>query len=474
MDKKRIVHLIIMFVLTIGIGLLAPFGQITELGMKVLGVFIGVLYGWIFIDLVWPSVFGFVMLSIVGYQTAVGNMAAGFGNPQFLMVLVLMLFAGAFEEAGMTDFLANWFLKKEAIRKSPWVLVAGITFIAFVIGMLGGALAAVFLLWALVFRIADDCGISKHNTFISFFMALILFSACAGSGVIPFHSGALTYGGFLTAVMDVKIPYVGFFLYGLVTLALPVVILFLIGKYVMKLDASMFSIPQEIVRELEAKQTTKGQLFSFWLLIAFMVVLFLPELVPSLPGMKFISKLGLVGLGLIVLLIMAAVRFDGAPLISLERVCRKHVSWPLVLLLTITFPLANALKAEECGIMPTIVGYVSPIVSQMGLVPFMFLSIFVLGLLTQVTHNMVLGAMFIPFLCPLCEQLGGNVIVFWYMIYTILQCAYATPAASMQSAILHGHERIIKKDAYLFGGLFLIITYVILFTIGLPFGNLIF
>ena len=42
MDKKRIVHLIIMFVLTIGIGLLAPFGQITELGMKVLGVFIGV------------------------------------------------------------------------------------------------------------------------------------------------------------------------------------------------------------------------------------------------------------------------------------------------------------------------------------------------------------------------------------------------------------------------------------------------
>ena len=242
----------------------------------------------------------------------------------------------------------------------------------------------------------------------------------------------------------------------------------------MKLDASMFSIPQEIVRELEAKQTTKGQLFSFWLLIAFMVVLFLPELVPSLPGMKFISKLGLVGLGLNVLLIMAAVRFDGAPLISLERVCRKHVSWSLVLLLTITFPLANALKAEECGIMPTIVGYVSPIVSQMGLVPFMFLSIFVLGLLTQVTHNMVLGAMFIPFLCPLCEQLGGNVIVFWYMIYTILQCAYATPAASMQSAILHGHERIIKKDAYLFGGLFLIITYVILFTIGLPFGNLIF
>ena len=57
-EKKKMVgyiHIAIMLVITFGVGFLPPFGQITELGMKVLGCFLGVVYGWIFIDLLWVS-----------------------------------------------------------------------------------------------------------------------------------------------------------------------------------------------------------------------------------------------------------------------------------------------------------------------------------------------------------------------------------------------------------------------------------
>ena len=111
MDRKRLIHFIIMFVLTIGIWFLAPFGQITELGMKVLGIFTGVLYGWIFIDLIWPSIFGFVALGCVGLFTAQSAFAAGIGNVQTIMILMTMVFAGAMEEAGLTGFMADWALK---------------------------------------------------------------------------------------------------------------------------------------------------------------------------------------------------------------------------------------------------------------------------------------------------------------------------------------------------------------------------
>ena len=64
----KYVHIIVMFVLMIGIGLLPPFGQITELGMKILGIFIGIMYAWIFIDLLWPSLFGFFAIALTGYM----------------------------------------------------------------------------------------------------------------------------------------------------------------------------------------------------------------------------------------------------------------------------------------------------------------------------------------------------------------------------------------------------------------------
>ena len=52
-NKKMVsyIHIAIMLVITFGVGFLPPVGQITELGMKVLGCFLGIVYGWIFIDL---------------------------------------------------------------------------------------------------------------------------------------------------------------------------------------------------------------------------------------------------------------------------------------------------------------------------------------------------------------------------------------------------------------------------------------
>lgn len=59
-SNKRYIHIAIMFVLMFGMGFLPTFGQITPMGMKVLGVFIGLVYGWCFIDLTWTSILGFL------------------------------------------------------------------------------------------------------------------------------------------------------------------------------------------------------------------------------------------------------------------------------------------------------------------------------------------------------------------------------------------------------------------------------
>ena len=50
-----------MFILGAVISVLPPFGQITALGMDVLAVFVMLVYGWIFVDLLWISLLGFFL-----------------------------------------------------------------------------------------------------------------------------------------------------------------------------------------------------------------------------------------------------------------------------------------------------------------------------------------------------------------------------------------------------------------------------
>lgn len=474
MDRKRIVHFVIMFALTIGIGLLTPFGQITELGMKALGIFVGVLYGWIFIDLIWPSIFGFVALGFTDLFTVQSAFASGIGNVQTIMILMTMVFAGAMEEAGLTDFLSDWSIKRKIIRKNPWFLLIGIVIIGYFLGALGTAMAAIFLLWSLVIKIAEECGIEKKDPLISFMIMMIVIAAMSGSLIFPFHGGPLIYLGFLTQANAMTISYVPFIIFGFTITALSLVLMIIIFKFAFRLDASKFVISEQIIAELEAKSATKKQKVAFAILICFMAALLLPGIFPKLPGMTFLSQLGIVGVSAIAILVMNFIVIDGKPMINIVQVFTKHTQWSLLLLIAVTFPLADALKNADCGIMLTVTNFIKPIVSSMGITSFMIVSMILLGIVTQVTHNIVLGAMFIPFLCPLCAEMGGNAMTMWFMIFLILNAAYATPAASMNAAMAHGHEYMVSKYAYILGTVYLLISILLLCVVGIPLGNILF
>ena len=79
-NKNAIFYLklAIYLLITFGFQFLPPIGQITELGMGVLGVFIGTIFGWIFFEMVWPSFMAVLALAWVGYGTISENLGAGF------------------------------------------------------------------------------------------------------------------------------------------------------------------------------------------------------------------------------------------------------------------------------------------------------------------------------------------------------------------------------------------------------------
>ena len=121
LNKSRYIHLIIMLAIVFGISSLPPFGQITPFGMKVIGAFVAILYGWIFFDLFWTSIFGFMIIPVLGLNTVAGTFAGGLGNQQVINVILSMAFAVAIDFAGVTNIMANWLLQRRILQKKSVV-----------------------------------------------------------------------------------------------------------------------------------------------------------------------------------------------------------------------------------------------------------------------------------------------------------------------------------------------------------------
>ena len=107
----------------------------------------------------------------------------------------------------------------------------------------------------------------------------------------------------------------------------------LFSRYILKVDASQFIMPERFKEELQNKKSTKSQRIALVLLLIYAVCLVLPGLFPSLPGMTLLSNLGIVGISLIALLVMALLKIEGSPLINLTKVFDQHMNWTLLLLL---------------------------------------------------------------------------------------------------------------------------------------------
>lgn len=118
-----IAHVIIMFALMFGIGKLQPFGTVTPMGMNILGIFVGTLYGWLFLDLLWPSLLALVGLGMTGYMTVGEAFSQALSGVTGIQVILTAVFAVALSKVGAVEVLSNFLLTRESLQKNPWLLV---------------------------------------------------------------------------------------------------------------------------------------------------------------------------------------------------------------------------------------------------------------------------------------------------------------------------------------------------------------
>lgn len=100
---KREIHIIVFlfFIFYFWIGINRREG-ISMLGMKALGIFIGMLYGWITLGFVWSSRICILALGFGGYYATSDAIYAGsIGNSIVVLLLIILLFVKLCEDTGL-------------------------------------------------------------------------------------------------------------------------------------------------------------------------------------------------------------------------------------------------------------------------------------------------------------------------------------------------------------------------------------
>ena len=89
---KYCVNSAISLILMFGFGYLPPIGGITQLGMQILGIFLGMVYGWISVSIPWPSMAGLIALIQTGYMSSGDVIKASFGESNVVLMFFIFIF----------------------------------------------------------------------------------------------------------------------------------------------------------------------------------------------------------------------------------------------------------------------------------------------------------------------------------------------------------------------------------------------
>jgi len=453
--------------------LLPNIGSITDIGMQILGIIVGMLYGWCFVELAWPSIVGLLLFGSLEGYTINGIFGSAFGNPSVILCLVFFGFSKMLEELNVTNFIAARMLALKFARKNPWRVVLLVFMVSYILALLIDIFPAIFLTWALALSVTDLSGYKRNEPVVAFLLSIVIFSSTLGGLVLPFKSSPIIIGGILTATTGLTIESTSFLIFNLLITLLSIVLLFVVSRFLLKIDISRLALTEETIK-MYGQKGTKEQKLGLALVLVFIIVLLLAALLPaSIPVIAFLKNWGTLGVCLILMFIPAVLKNEKDEAWVNIRTMMTGVGWDFFWLLCAIMTMANLVNVPETGIMNTVSSAFVPILEKMPSVMTIVLAGLITCVISQFVVNIVVVAVFIPIFIPFCISIGIDPMLCFYIMYITSNIAFATPAASMPAALMHGQENIESKQAYFYGALFMIIGLGVTLLVGIPFGSII-
>ncbi|MDO5536853.1 MAG: SLC13 family permease [Desulfovibrionaceae bacterium] len=467
------IHSIICLVIMFGFGRLDPIDPLTPLGMNLCGIFLGVLYGWVFIEIVWPSLVGLLALMLIGGMKPKQLLNSSFGDPIVQMMFFIFVFCAAISHYGLSRFISLWFITRKFVAGKPWLFTYVFLGSIFILGGLTSASPAAIIGWSILYGVCEVCGYKKGEGYPTMMVFGIVFAAQVGMCLIPFKQAALTiFSAYETMNAGVGIDYGKYMLIALVICALCSLLFILMGKFVFRPDMSKLenldATKLDTNNTLKLNGVQKTVLGFLFLLVFFLLA---PSFMPKdFPLVVFLKSIGNTGIVILLVTVMACIRVNGKPLLPFKAMVDSGVTWAIVLLLAFVQPMTAAMAAKGTGITPMLMQALEPLFAGGSPLTFALVIGATGTILTQFMNNGAIGVALMPVVYSYCQATGINPELPLIMVVVGVHFAFLTPAASASAALLHGNEwsdaKAIWKTAPLVIFMSFVVTAVVTYALG--------
>ncbi len=446
-------------------------GGLSGEAMAVLGIFIGSVLLWLFVDITWPSILTLLSLSLLKGVGTAGVIAASFGNTTIWFLVFSFLMTYSLSETGFLRRAAMLFLNSRFAGRGPWAFVLMFLLAVLALGSFIAPTVTFLLFFALHKEMMDAMGLKPGSPLAR---ALMLGIACVTSiscAMTPIaHTFPLMALGFYEAATGEAISYFSYLKIGLpggiILFLLSFLMLYLMyGRKVREEKVSLAGLKLPPAQPIGARE-----MFSALVFFAVVLIWLLSGILPD--SLRTLTALGTAWPAMAGVVLLAAIPIRSKPALDIRKGLVQGVSWNSILLCAAALALGKYLTAEEYGITALIGRVLQPTMGALGYVGALLVLITATVVMTNFMSNIVtttvmynVSAAVLPALA-----LAGTVIAPQTAAILVGICAslaFATPPAIAHIALAAGSDWAGPKDMLLYGSLLavLCIPVVLAFTL---------
>ena len=436
-DSRHILHVVIFFLLTFGTGFLPPVG-ITAMGMNILGVFLGMLYGWTFIGFAWPSMICLVALGFTGYADPGKVIGSAFGHPAVMFTMFVLAFTTYCDRSGINDIMAKWCLSRRVFAGHPWIFTSSVLVGTLIIGFLVDGVPAAFLIAGILYSMFHDIGMEKGEDYPAYLLAGVYMAGVLSFACKPW-AGQNLMG--ISALSDISEGSAVIGNLTIIAIAMPVCIAILLlytlaVRFFFRPDISRLSnLTPEYLDTISAQiHVGKEQRIAAAALVIFLLLMFLPNVLPTGPVATFFGKFNMVVAMVTILGVLSFLRVDGKPVFDFHS-CASGINWNVIWMLAASIPVSAALSCEGAGLSKVLSDILHSFATGGNILLFLAGFMIFINVMTQFTHNVTIVLIAIPLIWNLSQSAQINPIGFSILMFLAAGAAYATPAASTVGAL---------------------------------------
>ena len=473
MQKTKSIHTIIIVLFMIGLGFLPPIGAMTPFGMKILAIFIGLIYAWTLGLVIWPSMLAIILLATVQPGTTfLAVLSACFGNQTLWQCVWAIIFCYAINKCGLMTVIGRWLVSRRFVKKGPFWLVSTFWLACYILSVLTlNSVPPMLMLWSVYFEVMRQLGISKFSAYSNIVMIGMAVIAYLGSVFFPFSPWAIIINGIFASTGETALPsYGAYFAFAALVSLVYFILALAFSKFIIR-PAIDFDVSL-VQAEGDARLTLNcPQKVALGCLLGMFIFLMLPSLLSDTWLLTlWLNKIGFVGAFIIVILILSFVpsaEKPGEKAIDLLEVVKNGMNWSQFFLLALAFYMATLLTSESTGISALLAQLVSPLLT--GRSALATIAIVVIGgaVITNCINNVVTASILIPIAIAYCALNGVSPTILCLSFSIILIQGCVLPSGSAMGGVLHSSQEWLRpKDIYLYAALYTLLLAVIVTLLG--------